>query len=156
MAIRKKTLKSPALMLIYMNMVLIFLIFSHKGPLKQETASSSPLTIHPNFRWKSLSYFELNTKAVYFLLMFPVKLISLLCFSTPSRSPTWFLTLRIFTVIGKCWRWPIDVKLYFKKILILIHCLILTAMVLFKHQILKIHPSTITSDNFILNKILLR
>lgn len=36
------------------------------------------------------------------------------------------------------------------------HCLILKAKVLLKHQILKIHLSIITSDNFIINKILLR
>lgn len=36
------------------------------------------------------------------------------------------------------------------------HCLILTAMALFKHQILKIHPSMITSDSFILSKMLLK
>lgn len=155
MAIKKKC-RSPALILIYMNMVLLFWIFNHKGPLKQETVSSSSLNIHPNFQWKSLSYFKLNIKDVCFLLMLPRKLLSLPCFSTPSRSSTCFLTLNIFTVIGNCWKWPKDLKPCFMKIWILIHCLILTAMVLFKHQILKIHPSVITSDNFILNKILLR
>lgn len=45
--------KSPALILIYMNMDLIFLIFSHERPFKQETVSSSSLIIHPNFQGKA-------------------------------------------------------------------------------------------------------
>lgn len=107
--------KSPALISIYMNMVLIFLIFSHKGPLTQKTLyfityNSSQFLV----KKKSLCCFELNIKPFTFCWCFPCN-SSLFHVFLPHQDHLLGFLLSRFSVIGKCWRWPKDVKLYIRR-----------------------------------------